>query len=36
VRAEHFERQVVRTEQERDMWEKKFEVRLDEDLVDPR
>ena len=28
VKAEHFERQVQRVEQERDMWEKKYEVRL--------
>jgi hypothetical protein len=28
VKAEHFERQVGRVEQERDMWEKKYEVRL--------
>jgi tropomyosin, fungi type len=27
VKAEHFERQVQRVEQERDMWEKKYEVR---------
>jgi tropomyosin len=27
VKAEHFERQVQRAEQERDMWEKKYEVR---------
>ena len=27
VKAEHFERQVQRLEQERDAWEKKFEVR---------
>ena len=27
VKAEHFERQVQRIEQERDMWEKKYEVR---------
>ena len=26
VKAEHFERQVQRVEQERDMWEKKYEV----------
>jgi tropomyosin len=26
VKAEHFERQVQRAEQERDMWEKKYEV----------
>lgn len=26
VKAEHFERQVVRAEQERDQWEKKYEV----------
>jgi hypothetical protein len=26
VKAEHFERQVQRVEQERDQWEKKFEV----------
>jgi tropomyosin len=29
VKAEHFERQVTRLEQERDAWEKKYEVRLD-------
>ena len=28
VKAEHFERQVQRLEQERDQWEKKYEVRL--------
>jgi tropomyosin len=28
VKAEHFERQVQRAEQERDAWEKKYEVRL--------
>ena len=28
VKAEHFERQVQRVEQERDAWEKKYEVRL--------
>lgn len=28
VKAEHFERQVQRVEQERDVWEKKYEVRL--------
>ena len=28
VKAEHFERQVQRVEQERDSWEKKYEVRL--------
>ena len=28
VKAEHFERQVQRIEQERDAWEKKFEVRI--------
>jgi hypothetical protein len=27
VKAEHFERQVQRVEQERDVWEKKYEVR---------
>ena len=27
VKAEHFERQVTRLEQERDQWEKKYEVR---------
>ena len=27
VKAEHFERQVQRLEQERDQWEKKYEVR---------
>lgn len=27
VKAEHFERQVQRVEQERDEWEKKYEVR---------
>lgn len=27
VKAEHFERQVTRLEQERDEWEKKYEVR---------
>lgn len=27
VKAEHFERHVQRLEQERDQWEKKFEVR---------
>ena len=27
VKAEHFERQVQRVEQERDQWEKKYEVR---------
>lgn len=27
VKAEHFERQLQRAEQERDAWEKKFEVR---------
>lgn len=27
VKAEHFERQVQRLEQERDAWEKKYEVR---------
>jgi tropomyosin len=27
VKAEHFERQVQRVEQERDLWEKKYEVR---------
>jgi chromosome segregation ATPase len=27
VKAEHFERQVHRAEQERDTWEKKYEVR---------
>jgi hypothetical protein len=26
VKAEHFERQVQRVEQERDQWEKKYEV----------
>lgn len=26
VKAEHFERQVQRLEQERDQWEKKYEV----------
>lgn len=26
VKAEHFERQVQRMEQERDLWEKKYEV----------
>ena len=26
VKAEHFERQVQRAEQERDAWEKKYEV----------
>lgn len=26
VKAEHFERQVTRVEQERDQWEKKYEV----------
>lgn len=26
VKAEHFERQVQRLEQERDAWEKKYEV----------
>ena len=26
VKAEHFERQVQRIEQERDQWEKKYEV----------
>jgi len=26
VKAEHFERQVQRAEQERDLWEKKYEV----------
>jgi hypothetical protein len=29
VKAEHFERQVQRVEQERDMWEKKYEVRYE-------
>ena len=28
VKAEHFERQLQRAEQEREAWEKKFEVRL--------
>ena len=28
VKAEHFERQVQRLEQERDQWEQKFEVRI--------
>lgn len=28
VKAEHFERQVQRAEQERDQWEKKYEVRI--------
>ena len=28
VKAEHFERQVLRLEQERDLWEKKYEVRI--------
>jgi len=28
VKAEHFERQVQRAEQERDAWEKKYEVRF--------
>lgn len=28
VKAEHFERQVTRVEQERDSWEKKYEVRI--------
>lgn len=27
VKAEHFERQVQRLEQEREVWEKKYEVR---------
>ena len=27
VKAEHFERQVQRVEQERDQWERKYEVR---------
>ena len=27
MKAEHFERQVQRLEQERDQWEKKYEVR---------
>ena len=29
VKAEHFERQVVRAEKERDAWEQKYEVRMD-------
>ena len=29
VKAEHFERQVQRLEQERDQWEKKYEVGLE-------
>jgi len=29
VKAEHFERQVTRAEQERDGWEKKYEVSLE-------
>jgi len=29
VKAEHFERQVQRVEQERDTWEKKYEVRAE-------
>ena len=28
VKAEHFERQVTRLEQDRDAWEKKYEVSL--------
>ena len=28
MKAEHFERQVQRVEQERDQWEKKYEVRI--------
>lgn len=28
VKAEHFERQVQRAEQERDLWEQKYEVWL--------
>ena len=28
MKAEHFERQVQRVEQERDSWEKKYEVRI--------
>ncbi len=31
VKAEHFERQLQRVEQERDQWEKKYEVRATAD-----
>lgn len=34
VKAEHFERQVQRLEQERDVWEKKYEVRADTKLTE--
>lgn len=33
LKAEHFERQVQRLEQERDQWEKKYEVRSCRDCV---
>ena len=33
VKAEHFERQVVRAEKERDVWEKKYEVRIDDTTI---